>query len=177
LRGSKLSLWDGGMRGLAFVSSPLLNGAAGNGQLSAASSIQNSTILMHACDWCAMPALCLLACIDIRPHQPQFTSYVRVILCALHGRRFATILDIAGLPPSSLPATAIDSVSQWSALSGGLRTGPRRTLLHHVSTSHRTGEGRLETATGSCTRRMPLSPAASFPCATPPRMAGAAPRL
>lgn len=51
----------------------------------------------------------------------------------LHGRRFATILDIVGLPPSSLPATAIDSVSQWVALSGDLRTGPRRTLVHHVT--------------------------------------------
>ena len=51
LRGNKLSLWSGGMRGLAFISSPLLNRGAGGGQLSAASSIQNSTILMHACDW------------------------------------------------------------------------------------------------------------------------------
>lgn len=92
LRGNKLSLWDGGMRGLAFVSSPLLNRGASGGQWSAASSsIQNSTILMHACDWCAMPALCLLACIIIQPHQPQYTSYVRVIPRM-----------VVGLPPSSI---------------------------------------------------------------------------
>lgn len=78
-----------------------------------------------------LPSACSRA--SLSNHISLFTSYVRVIPRALHGRRFATILDIVGLPPSSLPATAIDSVSQWSALSGGLRTGPRRTLLHHVT--------------------------------------------
>eukprot|EP01047_Picozoa_sp_COSAG01_P089889 COSAG01_NODE_21872_length_881_cov_1.708440_1_plen_152_part_10 len=52
LRGNKLSLWDGGTRGTAFISSPLLAEGRDKRQ-SATQQVHNSTILFAASDWFA----------------------------------------------------------------------------------------------------------------------------
>eukprot|EP01043_Picozoa_sp_COSAG02_P016483 COSAG02_NODE_726_length_18005_cov_69.224897_13_plen_392_part_00 len=97
LRGNKISYWNGGTTGLAFVSSPLLRSdASGRVENQDAKTVRNATFTMHAADW------------------------------------YATVLQIAGLPSSSLPKTAIDSIGQWEAIRSVASVGPRTKLVHHA---------------------------------------------
>ena len=96
LRGNKISYWNGGTQGLAFVSSPLLRSISSQTDNQDETSVRNATFIMHAADW------------------------------------YATVLEIAGLPASSLPKSAIDSIGQWEAIQAAASTGGRTELVHHA---------------------------------------------